>query len=112
MMVPLTKVLSDNLKALMKRDGLRSAPEVYKKTGVSKAQVNNLLNETHAATLDTLEKLAKGFRVPPWALIHPAGNGLYTDSGAAELLDYYGLSTQNGRSVILNVAKGQASIRD
>lgn len=96
----------------MERDGLKSAPDVWKRTGISKAQINNLLNGTHSATLGTLRKLADGFKVPAWALVHPDGLRLCKDKDAARVLDYYFSSTPTGRLVILQVAQGQAMIED
>jgi len=106
--IDLKHVLAVNLKALMDRHGLKSGYDVYRYTGVSKAQVNNLLGERHAASIDTLSRFAQKFGTPAWALIHPQGLELSDDEHIPRLINAYGEASKSGRGVILQVAESQA----
>lgn len=101
-------ILAANLKALMEANKLTSGYDVERRTGVSKAAVNNILAGRHAATIETVAKLAQGFRVPAWSLLYPGGLALAEIPGMALLMESYSDSDTEGRQVILRVAESQA----
>ena len=101
------QILSDNLKALKEEQNLKSGLDVEKQTGISKAQVNNLIAKKHAATIATLVEFSNGFDVPPWALIHENGPVLYRHPGLLQLIDYFSNTTSGGQKLILGVAESQ-----
>lgn len=59
-------VVADNVRNLK---GEESATQLGKRSGVGRRTVDRLLESTHAATLDTIEALAKAFSVEPWQLL-------------------------------------------
>lgn len=66
------KVLGKNLTALMEvTPELDSNPKMAKKTGMSASTIHRMRNGQVDATLRTLEKLAKPFKVQPWELLLP-----------------------------------------
>jgi transcriptional regulator with XRE-family HTH domain len=65
-------VFGRNLSALMAANKeLGSNQKVSKKTGVSTSTVSRLLNGQVDATLETVERVAKAFRVEAWQLLVP-----------------------------------------
>lgn len=65
-------ILGDNLSRLMKsRPELDSNPKLQDKSGVGLATISRIIHGQTAATLDTLEELAKAFGLQSWQLLVP-----------------------------------------
>ena len=65
------EVLATNLKSLMRSANIRSQAELANLTGISQTQIGNIINRKKAASIDTLERLAKGFECDSWLLLAP-----------------------------------------
>ena len=67
------EVLSTNLKIQMERSGVTTQAALAKLSGVSQAQIGNVLRCKRGASIDLIEKLANGLGCDPWLLIAPTG---------------------------------------
>ena len=65
------EILATNLKSLMNQSGIASQAKLASKTGVSQTQIGNILNQKKGASVDILERLAKGLVCDPWLLLAP-----------------------------------------
>lgn len=61
-------ILAENLKMLMTEKDIRQ-DKTRELTGVAQKTISNTLNSYTAASIDTIEGLANGFKVAPWALL-------------------------------------------
>jgi hypothetical protein len=91
------ELLSENLQALMTRDGLNPT-SLGRKADLDKNTITNILEQTTAAQLDTVDAIAKAFLLRPWQL-------LLDDKDLTKLLQAYVKSDDTGRQNILNVAE-------
>jgi transcriptional regulator with XRE-family HTH domain len=67
------EALAINVAALMERLGIRSQSELAKLSGVSQAQVSNVLHQRRGCSVKLLDRLANALRVDPWLLLAPPG---------------------------------------
>lgn len=63
--------MSTNLKTLMKQSGMKSQAQLAGVTGISQAQISNILRAEKGASIDVLERLSKGLGCDPWVLLSP-----------------------------------------
>lgn len=77
-----------------------SQAELSRRSGVSTAQISDILACKRGCTIDKLAEIAAAFRLPAWSLL--------IDQEAADLIRSYFRSTQRGREVIQDVASAQA----
>lgn len=94
--------LARNLRSLMDREDLSEALAA-KKTGVSQKGINKILNENTSAGIDTIERLAKAFRIPVWLLITPN-----MDISESTLLENYRAAPEPAKAMIKSVAEAAA----
>lgn len=101
--------LADNVRALMKQHGNLTQDGLKARSGISQAQISNILRKAQNPQLDTLAAIAGAFGLEPWQLLQPTealerpgGEGL------AKLSDFYLRCDSEGRAVILAVARAQA----
>jgi transcriptional regulator with XRE-family HTH domain len=76
------EALAVNVASLMERHGMRTQSELAKLSGVSQAQVSNVLRQRRGASVKLLERLADALEVDPWLLLAPPGfvkKGAMTD---------------------------------
>ena len=65
-------VLAINLKALMKiKGGPNSQSALGKKSGVAQATIGRILNEESAASIETVDDLARAYGLEGWQLLVP-----------------------------------------
>lgn len=108
------KLLSSNIALLMKRSGHDSQLKLAAATGVSQAQIGNILRCEKSPTVSTLSRLAAGLRCETWQLLAPTQmleRGM--DQQFNDLLNAYLAADENGRATILSVAHsfGKADTR-
>lgn len=96
------EILAESLDALIKSAGF-TMEIAQSKIGVSKRHLMNIKKNSKAASLDMMEKIAGTFGVEPWQLIHPGKIG--DDDDLAELLNLYLEADEEGRKLILMVAR-------
>jgi transcriptional regulator with XRE-family HTH domain len=65
------EILARNVKTVRDLRGYNIA-DLVQRTGLSQRQLNGLERAEKSARLDTIDKLAKALRVPPWVLLMPA----------------------------------------
>lgn len=97
-------VLAANLRLLMDREGLSEA-RAGKKIGVSQRTVNKTLSAEGAVTLDTLDKIATGFKVPVWLLITEN-----MDMSEVELVENYRKAPEQAKFIMKSVAEASVPI--
>lgn len=67
------ETLANNLQTRMNLNRIRTRSELAKLSGVSPAQIGNILKRQAGTTVDVLQKLANGLACDPWVLLGPAG---------------------------------------
>ena len=98
-------VLARNLSYLMKKNEV-SERTLEKLSGVSQKQINNIRNEVHTPSLDTIEKIATVFGIAGWHMIMPELPESLLESPAIEnLVKSYTKASEEGREVILKLAE-------
>lgn len=64
------QVLADNLRARMAADeSIGDQPKLAARSGVDQSYISKLLKHKSGASVDALEKLARGCRCQPWELL-------------------------------------------
>jgi transcriptional regulator with XRE-family HTH domain len=102
------ETLARNLRYIMKIEKL-SEEALAKKAGVSQKQINNILNRQHAATIDTLDKIAAAFGLTNWQLMLPnLPDDLISSPSIAKLYKSYINSSDEGRELIDRLAEREA----
>lgn len=96
------QILARNLEALIDSAGW-TLDATESKTGVSKRHLMNIKKDSKAASLDMVQKLADSFGLEPWQLLHPDNGN--QDPGFKELLSHYLSADEEGRQLILLVAR-------
>lgn len=104
----LMQIFSDNLAALRDTLSQKSGAGVHRRTGVAPATVNFMISGKHAAHLGTIAKLADGFKVPPWVLLHPNGLELIKDKRLATVMEQFASASDEGRAAICRTAEIEA----
>jgi len=69
-MATLSELLTRNLNHIKTVDDLNQT-SMGELCGIAQRTISNILTGSHSPSLDKLEKLAKGLRVPAWTLLHP-----------------------------------------
>ncbi len=69
----LRHVLADHIKTLMSMHDGMTITSLAKDAGVSRGQINNIVTQNTDTKLDTLESIAKVFKVEPWFLLSSSG---------------------------------------
>lgn len=64
----LRKLLAENLKAAMKRQGIVQS-DIESRVGIGQSSVSRVLREETGVTLDLLEELARAVGMQPWELL-------------------------------------------
>jgi DNA-binding Xre family transcriptional regulator len=123
--------LADNVKSLMAgRQGM-TVTSLAKEVGISRGQMNNILTQKSATTIDTLEKLATVLEVQPFVLLRagaaavPRGNSLTINlpdlpddkdavySGAATLIiDALSGADDEGKFALIRHAASEMGLPD
>jgi len=67
-MSSLKRRFTSNVLAYLKAEGIDRA-ELARRSGVSESMLSRLINEERAPTLDTVEKIARGLKIPPAFLL-------------------------------------------
>lgn len=65
------EILATNIRSLMLQAGIKSQSQLAALSGVSQSQVGNILNRKKAASVDTLQRLARGLECDLWVLLAP-----------------------------------------
>ena len=100
---PITKVLAENVRALMsapQNRHLDSDRKLGRLAGVNHKTINNILNARHNVTLTNVEKIARAFRVEVVALFCPA-----TDRGFLTICQVYSGADSRGREFLAATAE-------
>lgn len=86
----------------LKARGLQSA------AGVSKSMIYSILNGEQSPSVEVLEKIASGLRVPVWTLLCPPDiAALILKGDAISLLEAYGRVSPDQQDLILRLALSQ-----
>lgn len=76
--------LAENVKWLLANSDADSQPKLAKRVKIDQKTVSRMVNNTNAATLESIQALAVALDVEPWQVIAPAfGEGLHTIKGAS-----------------------------
>lgn len=100
---PVTQVLAENLRALMDHEQYSEAA-LAQRAKVNPTTINNMLNQNHAAKIDSLEAVAKAFGHQAWELLLEGGPR-FGDATLPRLIEDYRRSDDTGRHSILTVAE-------
>jgi transcriptional regulator with XRE-family HTH domain len=98
-------ILSKNLRGRMRAAGLTET-KLSGKAGVSQKTVNNALNETSAATIDTIAGIAGALGIEPWLLLVPtidASGG--EDRAVTALVNAYTAAPTSAKRMLAAVAE-------
>lgn len=101
--------LANNLAMLRGRHGWSQA-QVAARAGISQRAVSDVERGVKAASVDTLDQLARAFGVPPWALCLDWGNdsAFSLQPDVLRLVETYRQLDIEGRSHVNRVADGEA----
>lgn len=101
------EILAANLTRLMEIHGLKTQNDVARFARVSQTMVGNILRMQQGPTVDFMQELANGFKIPLWVLLGPAE---FLDSGERleTLVSAFVRSSQEGQKTILRVADVEA----
>jgi DNA-binding phage protein len=121
-MQPSKKFASDNLTKLMaKKAELDTLDKVAAKSGLGRGTIDRMKKAQTAITLDTLDDVAKAFKLHPWQLIQP-DLGMYVivaNQQEQELLAEFRAMSANAKNALLMSAKSlerdkaqEVSLRD
>jgi len=105
------KALADNVRRLMDANKL-TQKQLATRTGVSQKSISDLLNYGGSVSkeprLGTIEKIAKGFGIPPWQLQIPElPVELLRNHSVGKVLENYRDAEPVGRENIRRVAEGE-----
>lgn len=78
------RVLSTNIRSVMKKNGIRSQAQLANITGISQTQIGNILRHEKAASIDLVERLANGLNCEPWLLLAPVN--LFEELGESDFI--------------------------
>jgi transcriptional regulator with XRE-family HTH domain len=111
----MTEIIADNVNRLMKHYSKTNGVKLTQRTlaiksGLSQRTVSNALRpgSVDSITSDTIEKLAKFFKIEPFHLIIP---GLTTDELLSDriekVIDCYAKASSDGRENIRRIAENE-----
>lgn len=73
------RALSGNVEWLLRNTAHDSQPKLAKQAKLDQKTVGRMLNNSNAATLDSIQALAVALKIEPWQLLAPRfGEGLHT----------------------------------
>ncbi|NNE04211.1 MAG: helix-turn-helix transcriptional regulator [Xanthomonadales bacterium] len=97
-------LLSNNLKAMMKIQGIDTQKALADCAGVSITQVANILHHRKAASVDVVEKFADALGCPCWQLLAPGLQNLkQSDQNVLDILTWIMNLPENDRELMLKV---------
>ncbi len=86
------KLLAENLRQLMEVHGIKTAVEMGNRSGVSDRMIGYILQQKRAASVETLDLIAKAFRMKAYQLLIDKSH--LSDSEAAEEVSHYVLDSE------------------
>lgn len=103
----LRKTLARRLGDLMDEKNIKQEA-TRELTGVAQKTISNTKNELTAASIDTLESLATGFKIPAWTLLVDDVRSIKQAQEMDHLLRLYLSSNDVGRSQIIRTAEAES----
>lgn len=102
------ETLAKNLRYLMNKRGW-TEEETAKQSGVSQKTVNNALNQTYKAKIETAEQLAAAFKLEGWHLIMPSLiRDLESGGSLSSLMANWTDADDEGKKFIEDMAEREA----
>jgi transcriptional regulator with XRE-family HTH domain len=105
----MTEIVADNVHKLMKYYGMKQTA-LAKRAGISQRTVSNVLNpgSVESITTDTIEKLAKCFKLPPYRLVMPGYSAEeLLDKRIEKVIECYTKVSTDGRENIKRIAENE-----
>jgi transcriptional regulator with XRE-family HTH domain len=105
----MTEIVADNVHKLMKYYGMKQTA-LAKRAGISQRTVSNVLNpgSVESITTDTIEKLAKCFKLPPYRIVMPGYSAEeLLDKRIETVIECYTKVSTDGRENIKRIAENE-----
>jgi DNA-binding Xre family transcriptional regulator len=109
-MMIMTEIVADNVHKLMKYHNNMKQTVLAKRAGISQRTVSNVLNpgSVESITTDTIEKLAKCFKLEPYHLVIPnLPIEELLDKRIEKVIEYYTKASTDGRENIKRIAENE-----